>query len=280
MQLDRCVREAQKSHPSQPNIQNTEEFLYRLLQLWTFSIGRVEHSNQGSGNLHLDRPNVAGLTRTFRENSEILQALDNFDHLYDDVPHSTSGSTSSDLINFSMSDPIELPEPPTDAELATLGTRNRPYLPRSGVAPMDSLPSRFDRGRAEMNDSPYKPRLPLPVFKNAVHTRDFLSQFEDRMDMYRCSDAEKVAYLEESVRNSEADPWLRKYLLERGRHCNWNLLVSEFANAFTSPYNSEGARNAMENRIMRPGESVRAYLYDKLDVVVRCDPNMTEIEQI
>jgi len=25
VQLDRCVREAQKSHPSQPNIQNTKE---------------------------------------------------------------------------------------------------------------------------------------------------------------------------------------------------------------------------------------------------------------
>ena len=85
-----------------------------------------------------------------------------------------------------MSDPIALPEPPADAELAAIGTRNNSsYLPRSGVAPMDSLPSRFDRGRTEMNDSPYKPRLLLPMSKNAIHTRDCLSQFEDRMDMYR-----------------------------------------------------------------------------------------------
>ena len=152
-------------------------------------------------------------------------------------------------------------------------------MPRSGVAPLDSVPSRFSGGRPD-NDATYKPRLPLPLFKNAVHTRDFLSQFEDRMDVYRCSDVEKVAYLEESVRNSEADPWLRKYLLEHGRRCNFNLLVAEFVKAFTSPYDSEEARNAMENRIMRPSESVRAYLYDKLDLVVRCDPNMSELEQI
>ena len=206
-----------------------------------------------------------------------MRALDSLEHLYD-LPESSSESTTSDLINFEMFDPHSFPDPPTSARLAALETRNS-FVPRSGVAPLDSVPSRFSGGRPD-NDATYKPRLPLPLFKNAVHTRDFLSQFEDRMDVYRCSDVEKVAYLEESVRNSEADPWLRKYLLEHGRRCNFNLLVAEFVKAFTSPYDSEEARNAMENRIMRPSESVRAYLYDKLDLVVRCDPNMSELEQI
>lgn len=285
VQLDRCVREAQKSHPNQPNIRNTEEFLYRLLQLWSFSANPVENLGSGtdSETLREARPNVEELTRTFRENSEILRALDNIENFYE-LPNSSSESANSDLINFEMSDPFDFPAPPTNDELAALETQDaRTFglnFRRSGVAPLESLPSRFERGRPEMNDSTYKPRLPLPLFRQAVHTRDFLSQFEDRMDMYRCNDAEKVAYLEESVRNSEADPWLRRYLLERGRRCNWNMLVAEFANAFTSPYDSEEARNAMENRVMRPGEAVRTYLYDKLDLLVRCDPNMSELDQI
>jgi len=168
VQLDRCVREAQRSHPTQSNIQNTEEFLYRLLQLWSFSTNYVENSSShhGSESLETARPSVAALTITFKENSEILRALDSLEHLYD-LPESSSESTTSDLINFEMFDPHSFPDPPTSAELAALETRNSSFVPRSGVAPLDSVPSRFSGGRPD-NDAPYKPRLPLPLFKNAV----------------------------------------------------------------------------------------------------------------
>ncbi|KAJ1525545.1 hypothetical protein ONE63_010350 [Megalurothrips usitatus] len=127
---------------------------------------------------------------------------------------------------------------------------------------------------------PGEPRLPLPKYAEAISHDSFMSQFNGLMDVYRSSGQRKVMYLEQCVKGSEAESWLRRFLFENGRGVSWEALEKEFKAAFTSFFDGEEAQNRLEDRVMRPDETVRKYVMDKLDLCVRFDPYMRERDRI
>jgi len=160
-------------------------------------------------------------------------------------------------------------------------------LGSSGNSNLSSNRERHDNGsgmdRVEPRFEYYgngKPRLPLPLLRNSINLNDFLLRFEDRMDLLNCNDVERVAYLEECVVGSEVEPWIRQYLYEHGRKCSWSALLITLRDEFSSPYDRENARKAMEERKMKHDETVRAYIVAKSELICRYDHRMPQVDQI
>ena len=127
---------------------------------------------------------------------------------------------------------------------------------------------------------PRPPKLPLPQYRLCVDLRDFIEQFEDRMDHYNCTSYEKVIYLEDSIRGTELEPFLRRYISEYGRRCSWSSLVRRIIETFENPLEEEIKIEKMESRKYLPGESVQKYIQDKLDLISRAMAGTSEHRQV
>ncbi|KAJ1521826.1 hypothetical protein ONE63_003461 [Megalurothrips usitatus] len=128
--------------------------------------------------------------------------------------------------------------------------------------------------------SGYEPKIPLPKFKESINVRDFIERFEERMSHFEPNRIKRLAYLEDCVKDSEAESWLRRYLLENSRSCNWSELIRDMKSSFTSDYDDVDARNRMEDRVKKPTETMRQYILEKLDLIARFDIRMKEIDKI
>lgn len=155
-------------------------------------------------------------------------------------------------------------------------SRPRQPFPQSGT-PEFPFWQESSRDPADRRD---RPRLPLPLYKQCVDLHDFLQKFEDRMDEWGCSPKLKISYLEEAIRGSELQHFVERYLFTNGRACSWTALRRDMEDNFIGPHDRQDKKFKMEDRILKPGESVRNYIQEKLHLLVRWNPTMSEMEQI
>ena len=193
---------------------------------------------------------------------------------YEEIPdNSTSAVTPANTLP-QLSNMAEGSDRP-DSNLSFHSSRWDNSPPRRTIRTNFGRVSPPHRQPQYRNNAPRKPHLSIPTFKNAIDVATFLLQFEKRMDFYQTDDNEKVLYLEDALKGSEAEPWIREYLHMHGPNPHWNTLVAELRREFTHPTERVEARARMEDRVMRSDESVRAYIIAKKDLIARFDSNLT-----
>ena len=127
---------------------------------------------------------------------------------------------------------------------------------------------------------PREPRLTLPLYKDAVGAREFMQEFEDMCETFNTPDNRKIKFLEQCVKGSDGESWVRRYIFLHGRNCDWAALSAAFVEGFTGDAAKQQAKQKMKLRTLLPTENVHRYINDKLDLITRYDPDMPVDKQI
>lgn len=125
-----------------------------------------------------------------------------------------------------------------------------------------------------------EPKLPLPLYKDAVNAREFMAAFQRRMKSYNTSEERGIEFFELALKGSEAETWLRQFMYERNYMVTWSNLKSQFLETFTNEFEVLDARAKMEERVMKPSETMRKYIMDKLYLIACYDMHMKELEKV
>ena len=127
---------------------------------------------------------------------------------------------------------------------------------------------------------PRKPQLSIPLFKDAIDAKSFVYDFDNCMAVFECTVQEKIMYLKDAVKGSEAQPWLREFLTQRGPTPDWDILADAFKAEFSHPSDRKAARARLEDRVMTKPETVRAYIMAKKDLIAQFDKNLCEEDRL
>lgn len=161
-----------------------------------------------------------------------------------------------------------------------LETRNR-TPERSPARSTDPFsPFRSLGPPAPRNFPPRKPNLSIPHYKDAIDAKSFIYDFDTCMTVFECNVPEKIMYLRDALKGSEAQPWLRHYINEKGTNPDWDLLTHAFKTTFSHPSDRKAARTRLQERVMRPDETVRAYIMAKMDLISQFDNNLCEEDRL
>ena len=123
-------------------------------------------------------------------------------------------------------------------------------------------------------------KLPVPKFGNNINVEEFLRKFDYVLNKLRVPEDERVAHLEESVINTTAEPWLKRFLFFNKRDCGWDKVSKAFIRHFSSEFDTDAAFYDMEACVMKDDQPVTEYVDSKLLLLAKCDPDMKLKDQI